>query len=274
MFHSYGGHKNLIVTDLNILPSQLHYALNNFNSVTIFDHHPSSADFIALEEISDKFEIYFSEEVCATTLVQTYMMEQGHEFTETEKKFFRYVNLYDIWKNEHKEFIYGRMANDLFWYYGWTHFLGKLKKNGVFDIPSGLEHKELQHCKKVFDDIQHVKQTAEWFNTDCGSTIVILEHDQKVAINHVSELFDSQTGIYYIMYFGGVYRCSSRVGNNHRGNYDLGGSLKEFIKESDPSANGGGHAAAAGMAFERGVKLGPALKEIERFDTYIFENLE
>ena len=110
-YYSYGQGNDLVITDLNILPEDLQFALKHFNTVTIFDHHPSSEDFIPLEKINNRFKIYFSNDVCATTLVQTYMMDQGHEFTDIEKRYFRLVNIYDMWKSDHKEFIYGRIFN-------------------------------------------------------------------------------------------------------------------------------------------------------------------
>jgi oligoribonuclease NrnB/cAMP/cGMP phosphodiesterase (DHH superfamily) len=272
IFYSYGSENELIITDLNILPKDLEYAMTHFRKVTIFDHHPSSELFKPLQDINKNFKLYYSDKVCATTLVQKYMIDNGHEFTDLEKKYFRYVNIYDTWQSDHKEFIYGRMANDIFWMYGWSYFVDKLKKNGVFDIPTGLTHDELKHCKDTFDQIKHVGNTAEWYNTDCGSTVAILEKDQKVAINHISDYIDSQTGIYYIVYYDGYkYRCSVRVRKDNTGNYELGSELNKFIKTSEVINNCGGHGDAAGIAFEQGTDLADALTELERFDTFMFE---
>ena len=272
-YYSYGQGNDLVITDLNILPEDLQFALKHFNTVTIFDHHPSSEDFIPLEKINNRFKIYFSNDVCATTLVQTYMMDQGHEFTDIEKRYFRLVNIYDMWKSDHKEFIYGRIANDIFWMYGWNGYLKKLQQE-VFDIPKGLSHEELQHAKKSFDDIDQAGRTAEWYNTDCGSTIIILEDHQKPAINLISNYIDSETGIYYIFYYGGRFRCSVRVRGSHNDNYDIGGELRAFIETSELLDTCGGHRNAAGSAFKTNVQLGDALTEMERFDSFLFSRLE
>lgn len=273
MVHALHGDVHLVVTDLNIVPDDCMYALLNFKTLTIFDHHPSSEDFLPLEKINPKFKIFFNDKVCATTLVAQFMMSNGHEFQDHEMKFFRYVNIYDTWKHDHPEFVLGRMANDLYWKYGWTYFLDKLRRKGIPDIPDGLEPDELKHIKQVFLDIEKAGRSAEWYNTDCGSTIVIIEQDQKIAINHFSDMIPTQTGIFYIIYFGGQYRCSIRVDNNNDGNYKIGQELEKFIKTSDVINNCGGHDSAAGCAFERGIKLPEALTEIEKFDSYLFEGM-
>lgn len=269
------GKVNLVITDLNILPSDLQFALKHFNYVTIYDHHPSSEDFLPLEEISDKFTIYFNDKICATTLVEKDMILQGYEFSDKDKEFLRFVNLYDNWKVDHKDFIFGRMANDLFWYYGWTNFLYKLRDDGLPDIPEGLSHKELKHCRETYDNIAKAGREAEWYNTDCHSTIVILEEDQKIAINHISNYIDSQTGIFYIIYYSqGVFKCSVRVGASHRDNYRMGDHISNFLETCEVFETGGGHDNAGGMSSGKGRALAEILNEVERFDSFIFESME
>lgn len=273
-YFSYGKNTDLVITDLNILPENLQYALIHFNTVTIFDHHPSSEAFIPLMDINDKFKLYWNDKVCATTLVQKFMQDSGYkEFTDIEMDFFRFVNLYDNWKHEHREFPYARMANDLFWHYGWSNFLNKLKTEGALDIPDGLTHEELQHCKDNFLAIEQAGRECEWYNTDSGSTIAILEEHQKVAINNLSEHIDSQTGIYYMVYFYKNWKCAMRVRHDHQDNYHLGKGLEKFFETSDLLDNCGGHANAAGSSFKKDVKMPEALAEIERFDTFLLGQL-
>lgn len=267
------GWVNLIITDLNILPEELQFAMKHFKTVKIFDHHPSTTKFEPLPAISNKFKLWFDETKSATSLIYNYMVEQGHEFTDIEKNFYKYVNIYDLWLINDKEFPYARMANDLFWDYGIAQFAQKLKLNGAFDIPDGLTKPELATCKKAFDTINLACQEAEWYNTDSHSTIVILSNEQKLAINHVATLMKSHTGIFYVVYYSGKFRCSTRVDAANKGNYMMGDWWQEFQKDSVLVTGAGGHADASGVTFVPEAELPFVLKEIERFDAWVFQRL-
>lgn len=262
---------DLVITDLNVLPAELQYALKAFNKVTIFDHHESTSKFIGLDKINKKFELHYNGECSATTLVYAYMNQRGHKFSDIEQRFYRYINLYDVWHHTNKDFKYGRMLNDLFWRDHWTKFHKRILRNEFYDIPEGLSHEDLVYCKKCFDDVKHAGQTAEWFNTMAGSTIVMLTPDQKSAMNHIKDYIHSHTGIYYAVYFGYGFKCSMRVGDDHLDEYKMSEWLDEYAKKDERVSNAGGHDNAGGISFEKKLELPDVLKSIEEFDNGIFE---
>lgn len=271
LLHSDYGRVNLIVTDLNLLPEEMQYAMKYFASVKVFDHHESSNIFSGLPEIDDRFELYFNDNICATTLMYAYMQRNGHKFSKVEQEFFRFVNLYDLWHSEDEDFKYARMANDLFWHYGWMGFYNKLKEQKAFDIPYGLPESELKICKDAFQKIDHAGTQAEWFNCISGSTIVMLTNEQKVAINMIPQYKESETGVYYIVYFsGGVYRLSVRIRGDHVDEYPFTKILNGMPKKYDQVAAAGGHDNAGGLSFKKGVDLGEALSIIEKMDYDLF----
>lgn len=263
---------DLIVTDLNLLPEDLQFALKVFKTVTIFDHHESSSLFEGLGEVNDRFELYFNGNICATTLVYAYMQRNGHSFTKEEQNFFRLVNLYDIWHSEDEDFKYARMANDLFWHYGWRGFYNKLLNQKCFDIPYGLPEAELLTCKAAFEKIDHAGEQAEWYNCASGSTIVMLTNEQKVAINMIPQYKQSETGVYYIVYFSnGVYRASIRIRGDHAGEYPFTNILDAMARDNEFVDNAGGHDNAGGMGFIKKVELAQALEIIEEMDAVLFK---
>lgn len=262
---------NLVITDLNVLPKELQYALKSFKSVTIFDHHDTTSKFIGLDKINDKFELHFNNECSATTLVYAYMQRNGYHFSDVEQQFYRYINLYDVWHSKNKDFKYGRMLNDLFWRDSWKKFHTRILKNEFYDIPEGLSHEDLVYCKKCFDDVKHAGETAEWYNTMSGSTIIMLKPEQKSAMNHIKDYIDSYTGIYYSVYFGYGFRCSMRVHDDHSGKYKMSKFLDDYAKEDDRVENAGGHDDAGGIGFKKGLELPEVLKSLEEFDDRIFK---
>lgn len=270
--HDTYGAVHLVITDLHVEPMDVQYALKTFKSVKLFDHHAQTEKYFQLPEIDNRFELYYDKSRSATQIVFDYGEENGYEFSETERKYVRYVNMFDLWMHREKEFVYARIINELYWRDKFFTFLGKLRSGGALDVPNGLSEADLKYCRDSFEKIDSVKNTAEWFNTEQNSAIIFLKEDEKSAINHIPQLMSScsKTGIFYIVYRGyDKYMCSVRVDDSKEPDFEMGNLMKKFAKTEDDIISAGGHDYAGAMSFKPHVTLKGVVELIDKLEGII-----
>jgi hypothetical protein len=267
------GDCDLVITDLHIEDKDLFYALKNFSTVKLFDHHKQTKKYHSVPEAFPKFELFFDESRCATKIVADHIIEKGTVLTDDQYEYVELVNIFDLWLHKEKKFPYSRILNDLYWRDGWKASLERLRNKGIPKIPDGLSKEDLRFARESFNKIAQVGQTAEWFSTEYGSTIVILESHQKPAINFIPQMMQSDTGIFYIIYYvNGTYKCSVRVDDTDSPPFEMGDTMQMFARDYDEILTAGGHDYAGAMSFVKDIKLSRVVELIELIEDSLHEN--
>lgn len=161
----------VFVTDLSFTFSQLKdlYRVTNRHKEVMFyfiDHHPFDEDFSPLQ--SKNLKIIISDKASATKLTYMFLIK-NFDLTPTDEltKYVEYVNSYDIWLEDKKEFKVGFVFNELFWKYKPKMFWSKFKDDASLQNSDKEVYKELMQKKaKLFDKIKQSGRLFELGNKD------------------------------------------------------------------------------------------------------------
>lgn len=151
----------VFITDLsftyNFLQRLHSIALQNPNTEFYFiDHHPfeeNNGDFSNL--LLNNFTIVISSKASATKLTYLFLKSKFGLNNLELFQFVEYVNAYDIWLEEEKEFRVGFVYNELFWDYKISVFWSKFKDNYKLRNNDKERYKELITKKnKLFTKLE------------------------------------------------------------------------------------------------------------------------
>ena len=229
------------ITDLSFTFEQLtklsNITMNHKESNFIFiDHHPFEEDYKHL--IKDNFKIIISHKASATKLTYLYMNKYNPLINTELETFVSYVNAYDIWLQDHKEFKPGLVLNDLFWEYKIDYFWTRFKDTYRLNNKDKENYKDLYNRKnKLFKKLEDSNRIMKF-----GDNKILLIFIDEFR-SHITLDYPDFLSYVIITSYGS---CSVRLDHSLESN----GSIKDLILDSlDHSKidNSGGHNTAFGI---------------------------
>jgi len=236
----------VFITDLSYTYEQLEALsklTDNFPHINFYfiDHHPFKDDYKHL--IKSNFTIVITKKASATKL--TYLFCKANKYITEDSElltYVNYVNAYDIWLNETKEFKVGFVYNELFWQYKISYFWSKFKDNYKLRQTDKDYYKDLMKKKiKLFDKLDSSgrmfklgdKDIFAVFIDDFRSHITLDYPDYKIYVICAS--------------YGGI---SIRLSDSINEQEDFKDKVLDKINLLDNVSNSGGHPAAFGITLK------------------------
>lgn len=230
----------LVITDLNIEPADLKYAMEHFEIIYYYDHHESSEVYLKLAEVTPNFHIVYENKLCATAILYREYLKHGGEKCPEMNDMAAIVNTYDLWKTKNKNWNEAVMLNDLFWKYNYWDFVARFQ-NGFDELTKS----EIEYCLETDTQRKRIISEAIIDDTESGSKIIMVEDGS--AVNFISTELEGD--VFYILYQNGEdIRVSSRLKDGVDMNLNIP-LQRVALKHPDIMLSAGGHAAAAGMTF-------------------------
>jgi len=210
---------------------------NENTNFTFIDHHPFGEEYKHLNR--DNFKIIITDKASATKLTYFYLKKRYPEIENKElSKYVDYVNAYDIWLKDEKEFKVGFVYNELFWSYKIEYFWSIFKDNYKLRNKDKEKYKDILSKKnKLFNKLENSGRVMKFSNRIL--LIFLDDYQSFVTIDYPDFLF-----YVIVRSTGGI---SVRL-NEEITNYNIKDNIVQKILKLPYIEEAGGHEGAFGIS--------------------------
>ena len=194
----------LIITDLNFSADELQILLGMDKKILYIDHHDYNEETQnVLGQLKEKnnTKIVWNKEWCATMLTYGVYKNRFKKLLDQDlvnnlKHFINLVDVYDMWRVEHKNWDKAFMLNDMFRYFGYDKAYLMLKEN-KFKIPD--------EWHTIYKNI--LKERDDYFTNLKNNDRIIIDEDNRIGLfildnakfsSHITFLYDLD---HYILFY-------------------------------------------------------------------------